>query len=163
MTYHMRRSDKEITDTTELWKILEEVRHVTLAMTKDNKPYLVTLSHAVNPEKNEVYFHCSPEGKKMDIIASNPVVWGQGLLDLGWDEEECNHFFKTVMFSGDVKFIEDEEEKWDILALLTRKLVKDPEPRIEVRNRSTVMRTIVCKITVDYITGKDNPEKKHSG
>lgn len=154
MTYHMRRSDKAIKDTSELWALLEEVRHVTLAMTKDNEPYLVTLTHAVNPDKNEIYFHGSKEGKKMDILASNPIVWGQGLLDLGYDEMECNHFFKTVMFSGDVSFIEDESEKWDVLALMTRKLVVDPQRLIETRDRDMVSRTRICKISVNYMSGK---------
>ena len=154
MKYHMRREDKAITKTSEMWDVLEKVRHVTLAMTANNEPYLVTLSHAVNPEKNEIYFHCSPEGKKMDILASNPKVWGQGLLDLGYEVGECNHYFTTVMFSGDVSFVEDESEKWDVLALMTRKLVENPERLIEARNRDMVLRTRVCKISVNYMSGK---------
>lgn len=150
----MRRDDKAITDTAELWEVLEKVRHITLAMTLNNEPYLVTMSHAINPEKNEIYFHCSKEGKKMDILTSNPKVWGQGLLDLGFDPIECNHFFTTVMFSGEVSFIEDESEKWDVLALMTKKLVEDPERLIETRDRAMVSRTKVCKISVDYMSGK---------
>lgn len=152
----MRRDDKAITDTSEMWNILEEVRHITLAMTKNNEPYLVTLTHAVDPEKNEIYFHGATEGKKMDIISSNPMVWGQGLIDLGYEVGECNHYFKTVMFSGKVSFIEDETEKWDVLALMTRKLVEDPERLIRTRDRNMVMRTRICKISVDFMSGKES-------
>jgi nitroimidazol reductase NimA-like FMN-containing flavoprotein (pyridoxamine 5'-phosphate oxidase superfamily) len=42
MKYHMRRNDKEITDPSEMKKLLEKVKFVTIAMAKDNMPYLVT-------------------------------------------------------------------------------------------------------------------------
>ncbi len=45
MKYHMLRDDKEITDEGALKKILKTAQYVTLAMVKDNEPYLVSLSH----------------------------------------------------------------------------------------------------------------------
>ena len=158
MKYHMRRNDKEITDPSDMKKLLEKVKFVTIAMAKDNMPYLVTLSHGYDPEKNEVYFHSYAEGKKLDIIRVNPRVWGQGIIDLGYDTGECNHHYASVQFSGEATFVEDIEEKWDILAGMTRKLEVDPERLIETRDRTAVMRTAVCKITIDHMTGKKSKD-----
>jgi nitroimidazol reductase NimA-like FMN-containing flavoprotein (pyridoxamine 5'-phosphate oxidase superfamily) len=150
--------DKAITNPSEMKQLLMTVPYVTLAMSKDNIPYLVTLSHGYNPEKNEVYFHSANEGKKLEIVKENPRVWGQGIIDLGYHQGECNHHYASVMFSGEVSFIEDRDEKWDILAGMTRKLEEDPERLIEARNHTTVMKTIVGKIKIEHMTGKKSKE-----
>ena len=133
---------------------MEKARYVTLAMLKDNLPYLVSLSHGYNHDEKCVYFHCADQGKKLDYLRDNPRVWGQALLDYGYDENECSQHYATVMFSGEASFIEDENEKWDILADMTKKLVADPERLIRARNRATVMTTIVGKIKIEHMTGK---------
>jgi len=115
MNYHMRRKDKEITDSSEMKYILEKTLYVTLAMTKEDMPYLVTLSHGYDSKKNCIYFHSAGEGKKLDYLRSNPKVWGQAMLDLGYDMGECNHHYASVMFRGVTSFVEDEGEKWEII------------------------------------------------
>jgi nitroimidazol reductase NimA-like FMN-containing flavoprotein (pyridoxamine 5'-phosphate oxidase superfamily) len=85
-TYHMRRSDKEIKDRKKLERILKETNFVTLALAKDNIPYVVSLSHSYDEETGCLYFHCSSEGKKLDFMRGNPVVWGQALIDHGYLE-----------------------------------------------------------------------------
>ena len=157
MKYHMRRKDKEITDPSEMKKLLEQVEYVTLAMAKDNIPYLVTLSHGYDPEKNEVYFHSASTGKKLDIMRENPRVWGQAMVDMGYAEGECNHHYASVMFSGAVSFIEDENEKYEILTGMARKFKEEPEAVIGAQNAS-VMNTVVGKISVDYMTGKKSKD-----
>lgn len=154
MRYHMRRKDNEITDEGDLKKILKTARYVTLAMSRDDEPYLVTLSHAYDEDRNCVYFHCAQEGKKLDYIKANAAVWGQALLDNGFDEKECSQSWATVMFSGKVSFVEDEDEKWDSLALMTRQLVVDPERLIATRSKQRVLETVVGRIDIDYMSGK---------
>jgi len=46
MKYHMRRMDRAVTEPEKLERILKEARYVTVAMCKDNIPYLVSLSHS---------------------------------------------------------------------------------------------------------------------
>ena len=41
----LRRKEKEIKDKDAMIAILEEAKYITIAMCKDNEPYLVTLSH----------------------------------------------------------------------------------------------------------------------
>ena len=84
----MRRKDKEITDQAAIKKILYETHYVTLAMVKDNEPYLISLSHVYDEEKNCIYFHCASEGKKLDYLKENNTVWGQAIKDYGYNTLE---------------------------------------------------------------------------
>ena len=52
MRYHIRRKDKEITNPEQLKKILKTAEYVTLALIKDDEPYLVSLSHAYDEAEN---------------------------------------------------------------------------------------------------------------
>jgi nitroimidazol reductase NimA-like FMN-containing flavoprotein (pyridoxamine 5'-phosphate oxidase superfamily) len=81
MLYHIRRKDKEIIEKEILTKILKKAKYVTIAMVKDGEPYLVSLSHGFDEKKGFIYFHSASEGKKLDYLKANPIVWGQAILD----------------------------------------------------------------------------------
>ena len=106
MRYHVRRKDKEITDEAAMKRILKTTQYVTIAMARDNRPYLVSLSHGYDEEKHCVYFHCAREGKKLDYLKGNSSVWGQAVIDGEYVHGECSHNYASVMFSGDVTFLE---------------------------------------------------------
>jgi hypothetical protein len=57
--------DRAITDPAKLERVLKETLYITVAMCKDNVPYLVSLSHAYDPKGKHLYFHCASEGKKL--------------------------------------------------------------------------------------------------
>lgn len=154
----MRRKDKEISDEATMRQILKSTQYVTLAMAKDNEPYLVSLSHAYDEEKNCLYFHCAEEGKKLDILRSNDRIWGQALIDHGYAQGECSHYYATVMFSGRVALIERLEEKWEAVSLMTRKLDDNAEEMIAQRKPESLDNTVVGRIDIEYMTGKKSEE-----
>ena len=82
----MRRKEKEIQSKDEMITILEKTKYITIAMCERNIPYLVTVTHGYDKDKNALYFHCAKEGKKIDILKQNNVVWGQALIDNGYVE-----------------------------------------------------------------------------
>jgi hypothetical protein len=159
MAYHMRRSDKEIKDPDELKRILKSTKYVTIALSKDNQPYLVTLSHGYDEKRNCVYFHCAAEGKKIDYIRANNRVWGQAFIDHGYDDGQCNHLFSSVHFSGRVTFIEKPEEKVKAMQCMMKQLEKNPEPMIAKLNAEKLKNARMGRIDIDYMSGKQ-PEKK---
>jgi uncharacterized protein len=63
--YEIRRQEKAITNTDGMKKILQQTKYITIAMSNNNEPYLVTLSHGYDLERNIIYFHCASEGKKL--------------------------------------------------------------------------------------------------
>jgi nitroimidazol reductase NimA-like FMN-containing flavoprotein (pyridoxamine 5'-phosphate oxidase superfamily) len=158
MTYHVRRKDKEITDAKELKRILKTTKYVTVALSKNNEPYLVTLSHGYDEKSNCIFFHCATEGKKLDYLKSNNKVWGQALIDHGYDEGQCNHLYSSVHFSGKVTFIDKPEEKVKAMECMMRQLEKNPEPQIAKLNAEKLKDALIGRIDVDYMSGKQ-PEK----
>ncbi|UCH57643.1 MAG: pyridoxamine 5'-phosphate oxidase family protein [Candidatus Bathyarchaeota archaeon] len=158
MRYHMRRRDKEITDEASMKRILKTTEYITIAMAKDNQPYLVSLSHGYDEVNNCIYFHCAVEGKKLDYLNANNTVWGQALIDRGYAQGECSHHYATVMFSGKVTFLESQEEKWEALSLMIRQLDRDAETLIAKRKTESLNNTVIGRIDIDYMTGKKSQE-----
>ena len=161
MTYHMKRKDKEITDVSVLKKILKSTKHVTIALCKDNQPYLVTLSHGYDENRNCIYFHCAKEGKKLDYLKSNSTVWGQAMLDYGYSEGQCDHLFASVHFRGKVVFIEQPEEKRLALGRMIRQLDKNPESlaaKLVKSDSERLKETVIGRIDLDYVSGKKSKE-----
>jgi len=70
--YHLRRSDKELNDPREIEDVLKTVRIMTVACSLGDEPYLFTVDFVWDPHTRELWFHCSPEGRKMNIIQTNP-------------------------------------------------------------------------------------------
>ena len=162
MKYHMRRGDKEIKDENKLEKILKETRFVTVALANGGEPYLVSLSHSYDEEAKCLYFHCAGEGKKLDFMRANPIVWGQALIDHGYHEGECSHLYVSAMFRGRVELVEDIEEKRRIMKHMILHQDKDPEG-IMKRNLGTensvgLAKTVVGSIKIEQLTGKKSAE-----
>ncbi len=157
--YHVRRKDKEITDTQAMKNVLGSTKYVTLALCKDNEPYLVTLSHGYDESSNCVYFHCAKEGKKIDYLKANSKVWGQAFVDQGYLEGKCNHLYTSVHFSGKAAFIESLDEKVKALKCMIRQLEKEPETMIAKLKSERLKDTLIGRIDIDYMSGK-KPESK---
>lgn len=155
--YHLRRAEKELKDPAELRAVLLRQRHLTIAMCRAGEPYLVTLSHAYDEARNCLYFHCAPEGKKIDFLKENPSVWGQVVEDLGYNQNECDHAFRSVHIKGRVEMLRTLDEKKHALSLMIGRLEDRPD---EVRRRLIVdgklEKVAVGKITIEAMTGKAN-------
>ncbi len=161
MMYHMRRTDKEFKNPEKLRKVLKETEYVTLAMVKDNEPYLVSMSHGYDDENNCIYIHSANEGKKLDYLKKNPVVWGQALMDHGYVVEECSHRYVSVMFKGRVTFLESVEEKRHAFKVMISQLEPNPESIMDrLLDSEGIRGTIVVKIMIEYITGKKTKDIK---
>jgi len=158
MRHHMRRADKEFTEPAKLRKVLRETSYVTLAMAVEGEPYLVSLSHGYDEERNCLYFHCASEGKKLGIMRANPAVWGQVIVDHGYVERECTHRYATVMFRGRVSFIEDPEEKRRALLTMLWQLEPDAGAREKRMKTDELDTTVFGRVDVEYMTGKKSQD-----
>jgi nitroimidazol reductase NimA-like FMN-containing flavoprotein (pyridoxamine 5'-phosphate oxidase superfamily) len=153
MSYHVRRKDLEITDKPTLTKVMKAAKYMTIAMCKDNQPYLVSLSQGYDEERNCLYFHCFPEGKKIEYLKSNNLVWGQAIIDKSYVYGECDHHYASVHFSGKVTLLESLEEKRQAVICMMKHLEKDPEPLISKLNLEKLSRTTIGRIDIEIMTG----------
>jgi nitroimidazol reductase NimA-like FMN-containing flavoprotein (pyridoxamine 5'-phosphate oxidase superfamily) len=153
--HEIRRKDKAITNETEMRAILEDTTYVTLAMCANDQPYLVTVNHGYDEEKNCIYFHCAREGKKIEILSANPNVWGQALIDYGYQQGKCDQLYKSVQFHGKSTFVNDQSEKEYALRILVRHLDRDPESVIKKQITAHSMhRVLIGRIDIDFMSGK---------
>jgi nitroimidazol reductase NimA-like FMN-containing flavoprotein (pyridoxamine 5'-phosphate oxidase superfamily) len=143
----MRRKDKAVTAPDELVKPIIEAEYITLALCYEDHPYIATLSHGYDAENNCIYFHCAPEGKKIEYMKANHEVWGQALIDGGYQHGSCDHLYHTTQFRGTVSLIDDLDEKKHALKLMINKLEKQLQP-------SSVAKITIGKITINELTGK---------
>ena len=154
----MRRKDLEITDMGTLRKILRSVKYVTIALAMDQQPYLVSLSHGYDETNNCIYFHCANEGKKIDYLNANRMVWGQALLDGGYQEDECDHFFATAQFQGKVTFLKSVKEKQQAAELMIKQLNKKPKKMMTDTTPEKLKTTSFGRIDIEYMSGKKHGE-----
>jgi nitroimidazol reductase NimA-like FMN-containing flavoprotein (pyridoxamine 5'-phosphate oxidase superfamily) len=124
----------------------------------DNNPYLVSISHGYDENRNCVYFHCATQGKKLVYLKANNIVWGQALLDYGYIEGECSHRFASVHFSGKVTFLDSLDEKRQAIECMIKQLDTNPESLKAKTNFERLKQTVIGRIDIDYMSGKKSEE-----
>jgi len=151
----IRRKEKEIKDKNEMIYILEKAKYITIAMSRNNEPYLATLSHGYDKNQNAIYFHCAKKGKKIDYLRENNTVWGQALIDRGYVQGSCDHLYATTQFKGRVTFIEDIDEKKRALEVMIRALDDEPSRIIKKQlTKKSIAKTRIGRIDIEYMSGK---------
>ena len=114
----MNRSDREITDRTELIRILKNGKYLIIAMCRRNEPYIVTLSYGYDETDDALYFHAAPKGLKIAFINENPDVCATVIEDRGYCQGQCEHHYASVVLRGKFSIIHDLEEKKKAMAVL---------------------------------------------
>jgi nitroimidazol reductase NimA-like FMN-containing flavoprotein (pyridoxamine 5'-phosphate oxidase superfamily) len=159
MSFHVRRKDREITESNEMHRVLKATKYVTIALCMEGEPYLVALSHGYDQTRNCLYFHCAPEGKKLIYAKDNPKVWGQAILDFGVTQE-CDYGYSSVHFSGKLSLITDLNEKKQAMEVLVRQVSLDPEVKLAKIKSEKLESTTMGRIDINYISGKSNRHQK---
>jgi nitroimidazol reductase NimA-like FMN-containing flavoprotein (pyridoxamine 5'-phosphate oxidase superfamily) len=159
MSFHVRRKDREITDSEALKKVLKSTKYVTVALCMGNEPYLVSLSHGYDEAQNCIYFHCANEGKKIVYITANNKVWGQAVQDYGVTDE-CDYAYTCIHFSGKTSLIHDLSEKRHAMEVMVRQLSADPEAKLAKIKPEKLAKTTMGRIDIGYMTGKKHQNLK---
>jgi len=162
--YHLRRKDKAIVDRKRMLDFLEGQKLVTVALSKDGKPYLFTADYGFDRKSKIIFIHCAKKGKKVDYIGANPIVWGQVMEDLGYVQGECEHNYRTVQFKGKAELVTDIEEKRKALNIMIDRLEDDPEKgKRELIDKSGLKNVLIIRIRIVGLSGKESlPKKKRS-
>ena len=73
----MRRTDREITDSTEIRGILERAKIVHLGMVDGGRPYVVPLHYGFEWDEGDLTLWChgAREGRKLDVLRVNHTVF----------------------------------------------------------------------------------------
>ena len=152
----MRRIEKEISNKEELTDILKNGKYTTISLSKENEPYIVTLSYGYDIDKHALYFHCAKEGQKIDFIKFNPNVCGTVIEENGYIDG-CGQAFRSVIYRGRMEIIETLEEKKKGLDILINHLERDP---ILIKNKflnkdNSYEKLGMLRLDITDISGKE--------
>ena len=116
----MRRKDKEITDPSHIEKILNEAQVCHLAMVDGSRPYVVPLSFGYAGDY--LYFHSALQGRKIDILRSNPEVCFEFDVvgPLIESDKPCNWSvaYQSVIGFGRAEFLEDIDARREAFRII---------------------------------------------
>ena len=125
----MRRKDREVTDPVKIADIISRCTCCRIGFNDDGEVYIVPLNFGYEVKNNAYtfYFHGAKEGRKIDLIAKNPIVGFEMDTDFavyshGESEAACAYtaHFQSIIGNGTVSIVSDTEEKKLGLSLLMK-------------------------------------------
>jgi uncharacterized protein len=155
--YHLsNRPDRELKEDTEIVEILKSGKFAVIAMCRDNEPYIVTLSYGFDIKENALYFHCAPDGLKLDFISRNNKVCATVIEDGGYVLGECAHEYKTVVFWGNMQIVNDIDQKKHGMQILLSQLEKEDSVIREkmLKSDSFYSKMTILKLEITQIHAK---------
>lgn len=155
--YHVRRTDRELTDPAAVASVLERGKYATVAMVQDGEPYLVTLSYGWDRDRDALYFHVAREGRKLDALASDPRVCATVIVDGGYEQGACKHHYESVVLTGRMQLVEDRDEAVHGMRVLIGHLEGDPQhvwERNALDGDKVWERMRIARLDIAEMTGK---------
>ena len=122
----MTKRELQITDESQIQRILDTAKVLHLGLAVDNEPYVVPMNYGYIHENGKLvlYLHSAVRGKKLDMIRQNPRVFFE--LDCDRVPFEgtmpCQYglSYASVMGRGTARIVEDVEEKKKAMSILMK-------------------------------------------
>jgi len=147
--------NRPLTFKPELEAIIKKCDFCSLSMVdQDNSPYVLHMNFGYL--EDNIYFHASQKGKKIDILKNNPKVCIAFSTDheLRYVNEEvaCSWGMKyrSILAYGKVEFIEDMQEKEQVLKIIMANYT-DSEFSF---NAPAVFEVCVFKVSIEKLDGR---------
>jgi uncharacterized protein len=148
----MRRTEREIKERAEIDAVLARAPVVRVAMIDDGEPYVVPLNFGYDGTR--LVCHSAPTGRKIEAMRRNPRVCFEAAVDekvvTGSIGCKSSARYRCVIGYGNVRFIEDREEKTRALDTLMGKFAPGPFSYAE----GELARTTVFAIEIESVSGK---------
>ncbi len=154
MPRQMRRKDRALSET-EARAILAAAEYGVLStVNPEGAPYAVPLSFILDGDL--IYFHCAPEGEKLDNIATRPAVCFTVAGNTAPIACAGNFgtLYESVLACGEAALVENADEKRDALFRLTAKYFPDHLDSIPAYLEKNFKHTSVYKIRITRLSGK---------
>ena len=151
----MRRSEREVTETGEIQKIIDECKVIRVAMQDEDGLYIVPLNYgyATNDGKFEFYCHSSRKGRKIEAMQNNANIAFEMDCEHGLVEADkaCgySYTYASVIGNGTAVFLEGEGKKKALTLLMKHQTGKDFE-----FNDKQVAAVAAIKIEVENLSAK---------
>lgn len=160
----MRRAERQVDDPARLADLVAATRVCRVGFIDDGEPYVVPLNFGAEwlaDGRPRFWFHSAPDGRKAELIASEPLVCVQLDRDLGMvthPDKACawTQHFESLMAWGVARAARDEAEARHGLDVLMRQHAgRDgwsyPDAMLDI--------TLVWTVTADRLTTKAHTGK----
>lgn len=112
----MRRHDSAVTEITDIESIISCSDVCRIAFADNDIPYIVTMNFGYTGGENPcLYFHCAPEGRKIELIGKNNYVCfamdTDHLLFKGDKGCDWGMKYSSVVGYGRITIVPSHEEK----------------------------------------------------
>lgn len=158
----MRRKDREVTEITDICRILDQSKVMHIGMVDTGRPYVLPLNYGYTMENGQLtlYFHSALSGRKLEILKENPSVFCEIDVELGLNGQGDNacaygYYFASVMGPGRASVITDAEEKKSALEIL----MKHQTGRDNFTYSSDLSKVTVVKVTLSSYSAKVNQQR----
>ncbi|MCI2049948.1 MAG: pyridoxamine 5'-phosphate oxidase family protein [Lachnospiraceae bacterium] len=152
----MRRTEREITDTEEMLRVLEKCDTLSIGFNGQDYPYVVPVSFGVVRQNDSViiYFHGAKQGKKVDMIADNPKVCIEGhvFYKVEPTEHGITTRYESIIGFGVVESAEEDEIIPGLESITGHYHYSD----YPIGKCKGLPMTNVYKVTISKLTGKRN-------
>ncbi len=133
-------------------EVMDKAPYMTVSMTDVNgMPYSVPLSLA-RVNGNTFYFHCATEGKKLDILRTNPHVCLTAVSKckptVGPKDGSFSLEYKSAIAFGRTEIVTDDAEKREALRAISQRFLPNHMDAFEAALERSMARTAVVRITL---------------
>ncbi|MBD8388756.1 pyridoxamine 5'-phosphate oxidase family protein [Dysgonomonas sp. BGC7] len=156
MFREVRRQNRILEDENRIQELLKtsEFGFLSLGMSDNGYAYGLPISYAYDSDSQNLYFHCAPEGEKLDVMKNNDKV---SFCVVGVTKPIADQFttlYESVIAFGRVDLNLSDDEKRKALRLLVKKYSQGYEDIGEKYMAKSWNRTSVFCIGIDHITAK---------
>lgn len=156
MFREIRRQNRSLEDKLRIKELLvtSEYGFLSLGTSENGYGYGIPISYAYDEDSSSLYFHCAPEGQKLDMMKQNNKV---SFCVVGVTKPIADQFttlYESIITFGTVYSDLSEEEKRKALRLIVKKYSPGFEELGEKYMDKSWARTAVFKIDIEHITAK---------
>ncbi len=154
----MRKASREM-DSQWALEVMRKAPYITVSFTQaDGSAYGVPLSLACTSE-DVWYFHCAPEGDKLDAIAVHPEVCLSAVTKcqptVGPKDGTFTLQYRSAIAFGKAERVTDTEEKIEALRVISQRFLPKHMDAFDEAVQRSLHRTEVVRITLLSLpTGK---------
>lgn len=154
----MRKASREM-DSQWALEVMRKAPYITVSFTRaDGSAYGVPLSLACTSE-DVWYFHCAPEGDKLDAIAIHPEVCLSAVTKcqptVGPKDGTFTLQYRSAIAFGKAERVTDTEEKIEALRVISQRFLPKHMDAFDEAVQRSLHRTEVVRITLLSLpTGK---------
>jgi nitroimidazol reductase NimA-like FMN-containing flavoprotein (pyridoxamine 5'-phosphate oxidase superfamily) len=152
----MRRKDRNVAEIEHIEQIIRKSDVCRIALADNNIPYIVTMNFGYTGGPHPCfYFHCAPEGRKIEMLKKNNYV----CFELDTDHEltpgergcDWGMKFSSVIGYGRISILKEKDLKIEALNCLMSQYSKRNDFTYDEANLDKIT---ILKLDIEEITGK---------